>query len=303
MQGMIVHYFSLGVTTTEITLEGLSTMFLDGCIVFAQTALPLLLITGLVAVVVTMAQTRMLFSAKAFAFKGERLNPLKGLKKMVELRSWVELVKALLKIILLVVIIYLTLDEELLRLSRLMDMSPLAAMSTAGSLILDIVLAAGVIFAFLAAADYLFQWWQYEKNLRMSKHEIKDEYKQMEGDPQVKGRLRQLQQQRARRRMMQQVPTADVVIKNPTHFAVAIRYEQGKDQAPRVVAKGQDALAMRIIALAEEHAVHIEENPPLARALYATVKLEQQIPGEFYKAIAEILAFLYREKKRDWRTR
>ena len=139
-----------------------------------------------------------------------------------------------------------------------------------------------------------YQWWDYERQLRMSKQEIKEEYKQMEGDPQVKGKIKDVQRRMAQSRMMQQVPKADVVIRNPTHFAVALRYHPETDGAPIVLAKGQDELAGRIVRKAEEHHIAIIENVPLARALYATAELNREIPPELYNAVAEVLVYLYR---------
>lgn len=156
-----------------------------------------------------------------------------------------------------------------------------------------------MIFVFLALADYLYQKWEYEKNLRMSKDEIKEEYKQTEGDPKIKGKIKEKQRQMAQRRMMQNVPNADVIIRNPTHYAVAIQYDPTKGQAPVVVAKGVDRVALRIVEIAEESGVMTIENKPLARGLYDTVDLEREIPEQFYQAVAEVLAFVYSLKKKD----
>lgn len=182
---------------------------------------------------------------------------------------------------------------------RMMDMTFMGVLSKTGDIIMDIVLKVGLIFVAIAVADYVYQWWQYEKNLRMSKQEIKDEYKQTEGDPQIKAHIKSMQQQRARQRMMQAVPEADVVIRNPTHYAVAIKYNPEKNRAPMVVAKGMDSLALRIIEVAEESGVYITENRPLARALYESVELDAEIPDKFYKPIAEVLAFVYSLKKKE----
>ena len=146
----------------------------------------------------------------------------------------------------------------------------------------------------LAGADIFYQWWDYERQLRMSKQEIKEEFKQTEGDPKIKGKIKETQRRMAQSRMMQQVPKADVVIRNPTHFAVALRYHPDKDEAPVVLAKGQDELAARIVQKAEESHVAVVENVPLARALYATTELNQEIPPELYNAVAEVLVYLYR---------
>ena len=156
---------------------------------------------------------------------------------------------------------------------------------------------AGVGFllgAVLAGADIFYQWWDYERKIKMSKQEVKEEFKQMEGDPQIKGKIRQIQRQMAQARMMQQVPKADVVIRNPTHFAVALRYHPDQDNAPVVLAKGQDLVAARIVRTAQESGVTVIENVPLARALYANAELNREIPPELYNAVAEVLVYLYR---------
>lgn len=162
--------------------------------------------------------------------------------------------------------------------------------STAFQMSMEIMVA----YIVLAGADIFYQWWDYERQIRMSKQEIKEEFKQMEGDPQVKGKIKETQRKMAQSRMMQQVPKADVVIRNPTHFAVALRYRPDQDAAPVVLAKGQDELALRIVRTAEEHHVAVVENVPLARALYATTELNRPIPPELYNAVAEVLVYLYR---------
>lgn len=298
LEGTLKTYFTRLPTQDTLTQSDLALFFREGCLVFAQTALPLLLVCCAVAVVATMLQTKMLFSGKAFAFKGERINPLSGLKKMFSLHGCVELLKSILKIGILAYLIYSVGREEILKLPGLMDLSFSQAMQCTGQIILRLVLKAGMVFVFLGAGDYLYQWWQYEKNLRMSKQEVKDEYKQVEGDPQIKGRQRSIQQQRSRRRMLQSVPSADVVIRNPTHFAVAIRYDQQKNRAPVVVAKGAGEVALRIISVAEENGVYITENRPLARALFESVQIDQEIPEKYFKAVAQVLAFVYALKER-----
>lgn len=292
-------FFSLIPVQHQVTDGDVRIFFIKGVLVFAKTALPLLLITAAAAIFSTMLQTRMHFSAKAFSFKGERINPLSGFKKMFSIRGMVELLKSLLKIAILTYVVYTGMKEEILLFPRLSGLSFLQAMSYTGEIILGIVLKAGIIFIFLAGADYLYQWWEYEKNLRMSKQEIKDEYKQMEGDPQVKGRQRSIGQQRARRRMLQSVPGADVVIRNPTHFAVALKYDQSKNNAPIVIAKGADQLAFRIIKIAEENGVYVTEDKALARALFEAVEVDSEIPEKFFKPVAQVLAFVYTLKKKD----
>jgi len=299
LQACIKQYTGIAATTSELTFSNLGGLLMNLLIVFVKTAAIPLLVCGLIAIISTMFQTKMLFSSKAFSFKAERISPMKGLKRIFSMRSIVELIKSFLKICIVLYVIYAVIKSELLMMPQMMDMPLVQSLSKTGSIILSIITKAGITFIFVAGADYLYQWWQYEKNLRMTKQEIKDEYKQTEGDPQIKGRIRSMQQQRAKRRMMQSVPTADVVIRNPTHFAVAIKYDQSKSSSPRVIAKGADSLALRIVAVAEENDVYIMENKPLARALFESVDIDREIPERFYRAVAEVLAFVYSLKKKE----
>ena len=292
-------FFTIGASLDNITQRDVSTIFIENCVLFALTALPLLVVTVASNVVFTMGQTRMLYSSEAIQFKWDRLNPISGFKRLFSLRSVVELFKAVLKILVLGYIIYGEFKDAILVLPRLMDMQVIAVAGFTGNLILAIVWKAGAVFVVLAAADYFYQWWDFERKMRMSKQEVKDEYKETEGDPQVRSRQRARQQEASRRRMMAAVPTADVVIANPTHYAVALKYEPEKNQAPVVVAKGIDSLALRIIRLARESEVYVMENRPLAQSLFKEVELDQEIPETYYQAIAEVLAFVYNLKERD----
>ena len=302
VQDLVRRYISLAGTKEVFLASDISTIFTDLGLVFLKTAMPLVGVSVLVAVIVTMAQTKMLFSTKAFAPKFSRITPLNGIKKMFSIRAIVELLKSLLKIVVLLYMVYTVLIDEVTTLPMLINMTPVSAINRTGEIIMDVVLKSGIAFVFLAAADYLYQWWDYEKNMKMSKQEIKDEYKQIEGNPQIKGRQRNIAQQRSRQRMMQNVPEADVVIRNPTHFAVALKFDRDKDRAPRVVAKGMDQLALRIVKVAEENDVYVTEDRPLARALYDAVEVGDEIPEEFYKAIAKILAFVYNLKDKNKNT-
>lgn len=297
LEQSIRHFFDLGATVQGIGATEVRLYFIDGLITFGIAAIPMLLISSLVAVILTIAQTRGLVSFESIKPKGNRLSPINGFKKMFSVRGIVELMKSLIKITVLIYILYDALKDEIGLLPRLMDMTPLQVMAQTGGVILSIVKTCAIIFAFLAGFDYLYQWWEYEKNLRMSKQEIKEEYKQTEGDPQIKGRLRERQQQASRRRMMQNVPNADVVIRNPTHVAVAIRYDPEKDIAPVVLAKGVDSIALKIVEIAQAHGIVTTENVALARGLYEAVELDQEIPGQFYQPVAEVLAFVYNIKE------
>ncbi|WP_312643808.1 flagellar biosynthesis protein FlhB [Hydrogenoanaerobacterium sp.] len=292
-------FFELAGTMKTISVMDTRQLLLDGLLIFALTALPLLMLSSVLAIVLTGMQTKMLFSGEAMRFKASRISPLQGFKRMFSIRSLVEIIKAILKIVLLGWIVYNNFIKRMVGFPRLLDMSVQEAVVFIGESIMSLVSTTAMVFAFIAAFDYFYQWWDYEKNLRMSKQEIKEEYKQTEGDPQIKGKIKEKQQQMAQKRMMQNVPSADVVIRNPTHYAVAIQYDPEKNRAPVVVAKGADRVALKIIEIAEQHDVVITENRPLARGLYETVDLDREIPDEFYQAVAGVLAFVYNLKKKD----
>lgn len=292
-------FSSLAATSGRIEAPDVQAYLMESLIVYAKTAMPLLLISGLVAVVITFAQTKMLVSFEAIRPKFNRLNPLEGIKKMVSLRGLVELTKSLIKISVLGYIVYSKFSDRIEQIPKLMDMEPVQALAFIGDFVISLVITVGSIFLFIAVADYVYQWYDYEKNLRMSKDEIKEEYKQTEGDPQIKGKIKQKQREMAQSRMMQEVPKADVVIRNPTHFAVALVFDPEKNNAPMLLAKGTDLLALRIVRVAEENDIMTIENKPLARGIYEAVKLNHEIPEQFYGAVAEVLAFVYSLKKKD----
>lgn len=252
----------------------------------------------LLGIIPTVAQTRGLFTMKALKPKFSRLNPLEGIKKLFSAQAIIGILKGLIEVIAIGWMVYNEISERLPRILSLMDTGLMQGLAYAALSIFDVVMLICILLVFVAAGDFLFQWWQFEKKLRMSKQEVKEEFKQMEGDPQVKSKIKQRQQQMAQSRMMQEVPTADVIIRNPTHYAVALRYDQDKNRAPQVVAKGKDYLAQKIVQIAEENDVYTMENPPLARALYAQVDLGREIPVELYDAVAEVLTVVYREKNK-----
>ena len=255
--------------------------------------LPLLLISCLVTIAFSLAQTRLLFTTEALKFKFSRLNPLEGFKRLFSIRSLVELLKALVKITMIVLVLYSEVMKRMEELSNLLEVELIQGALYMVDSIVSMVITLAILFIGISVLDYVYQWWDYEKNLRMTKQEVKEEYKQLEGDPKIKAQIKEKQRQMAQRRMMQQVPSADVVIRNPTHYAIAIRYVQGQSHAPVVVAKGADLVALRIVSVAEENKVYITENKPLARALFDAVEIDQEIPVSFYQAVAEVLAFVY----------
>lgn len=264
----------------------------------AKCIFPLGVISLTIGVVATGIQTRFNVTTKPLKFKLSKLNPLKGIKNMFSAKQVVELLKAVIKIIILGVILYGILKDEIVVIAQMMDIDPLSSSAYVLKEIVSMVLKVGMVFAAIAGFDYFYQRWSYEKNLKMTKEEVKEEFKQSEGDPKIKGKIRSLQQSMARSRMMQAVPDADVIIRNPTHYAVALRYDIDKDNAPVVIAKGQDLIALKIVEIAENHKVTVIENKPLARGIYASTPLGGQIPAEYYGMVAEILVEVFRMNKK-----
>lgn len=274
----------------------LAKIFIDGIIVLAKTSLPLLLIAMIAGLLVGYAQVGILFTLETLKPKGNRINPLSGFKRMFSLRSVVELVKAIIKILIVAWVAYSYLKSKTNEVVALMNADLLDTLSFIGNSAFAVALRICIAMILLGFLDFLYQRYDYEKNLKMTKQEVKEEFKQMEGNPEIKSKIKQKQRQMSMKRMMQEIPKADVVITNPTHFAVAIKYDAEKASAPIIVAKGQDYIALRIKQIATENKVQIVENKPLARTLFSTVDIGQPIPPELYQAVAEILAFVYNLK-------
>ena len=229
--------------------------------------------------------------------KFSKLNPINGIKKLFSLQSAVNVLKGVIVIGVISVIIYTQISANLSDYSKMLDMEMLPSILYITRTAFNIIILIFMIFVFVSAADYIWQWYQYEKKLKMSKQEVKDEFKQIEGDPLIKSKIKQKQREVSQRRMMESVPTSDVVVRNPTHFAVALTYDKENTfVAPKVVAKGKDALAMKIIDVATANDVFVTENRPLARELYDTVEIGQEIPPSLYNAIAVILTDMYQAK-------
>jgi flagellar biosynthesis protein FlhB len=259
--------------------------------------LPIGAVLWLIGVASSVVQVGFVSSEEALKFDLKRLNPVQGFQKIVSLRSLVEGLKSVLKVCVITGIVYLILRSELHQLSNLMHFSVEQLMSYTG--VISLKLFGGVVafMGILAAADYFFQWWELEKKMRMTKQEVKEEVKSHEGDPLIKARIRRIQREMSQRRMMDDVKEADVIITNPTHIAVAIRYSANM-AAPMIVAKGAGDIAEKIKEVAREHKIPIMENKPLARTIYKTIKIGQAIPRELYTAVAEVLSYIYRLKKK-----
>jgi len=276
---------------TEISTFMNFVIFTTG--VFMKIILPILVVSVLAGLISGYAQVGFLFTLEPLQFKLEKLNPINGFKHMFSQQSLVELVKSFIKISAALYIVFIYLKGEVNNVSKLVDMDVMNIFMYIGNIAINVSIAIITVLAILAVFDYVFQWWDYEKNLKMSKHEVKEEYKQMEGNPLIKAKIKQKQRQMSASRMMKDIPKADVVITNPTHFAVALKYEPEKNSAPMVIAKGQDYLALRIKEIAKDNSVEIVENKPLARTLYSTVEVGDAVPQELYQAVAEVLAFVY----------
>ena len=270
--------------------------FLDTLVHAVLTITPLLGLLAVAAVAGNLLVGGWNFTWQALQPKWEKLDPIKGMKRIFAVRGLIELVKALLKVVLVgavaAVLIYLW-RGDILALG-LADLR--VALAEAGELLVWFFIAASSALIVVAAIDVPYQMWEHRRQLKMTQQEVKEERKQTEGSPEVKARIRQTQMAMAQKRMMAEVPKADVVITNPTHFAVALRYDQETMTAPKVVAKGQDELAARIREIAREHDVPLLASPPLARALYFSTRVDQEIPAGLYEAVARVLAYLYQIK-------
>ena len=291
-------YISLMETTIVLNDSFIVQMFKDIAIAIFGSVGVLMIAVITVTIILTGAQTKFLVSGDSIKFKFSKLNPLSGIKKMFSMRSAVELIKNLIKISILGYVIYSSISKKMYEVPRLMSMDLKAGLSFIITTIMSLVNSIIIAFVAISAFDFLYQWWEYEKNIKMSKQDLKEEYKQQEGDPQLKGKMKEKARAMSMTRMMQQVPQADVIIRNPTHFAIAIKYDINSDRAPVVLAKGQDNIAMKIIEKAMENNIDMVENKPLARALYENAEINREIPLEYYEPIAEVLAWVYKLKEK-----
>lgn len=259
---------------------------------------PILLVGAAVAFVCEVAQVKWHPTFKPLAPKFNKLNPISGFKKVFSVNALVELVKSVAKIFLVLYICYGYLKDKWALILNLYDLSLMQGLSLGAEIVTDLGIRVSAVYMILALVDLIYQRVKFANDMKMTKQEIKEEYKQQEGDPQVKSQIRQKMREASRRRMMQDLPQADVVITNPTHYAVAVKYDPQTAEAPFVVAKGEGYLAQRIRETARESGVEIVENKPLARMLYANVDIGETVPPELYQAVAEVLAFVYHVKGR-----
>lgn len=254
---------------------------------------PILAISFLIAFVTDVAQVKWKPTLEPMKPKFSKLNPLKGFKKFFSLNALVELVKSIAKVSLVLYVCYIYLKDKWPILLNLYDVTLMQALQLSAETVTDLGIRIALLYMLIAFSDFAYQKIKFKNDMKMSKQEVKEEFKQQEGDPQIKNKIRQKMRESSMRRMMQDLPQADVVITNPTHYAVAIKYDPKVADAPLVVAKGENYLAARIKEVARENKIEIVENKPLARMLYANVDIGQAVPPELYQAVAEVLAFVY----------
>ena len=260
--------------------------------------LPILLIGFAVAFISDLFQVKWRPTTKPLQPKFSKLNPLNGFKKIFSAQSLVELVKSIAKILLIALVSYSYIKDKGALLYALYDMSMMQAVNLIGETVIDLGIRISAIYMIIAGADFMYQKYKFKNDMKMTKQEVKEEYKNAEGDPEIKGKIKARMREASQRRMMQAIPKADVVITNPTHYAVAIQYDTEVAPAPIVVAKGSDYLAQKIKEIARENNIEIVEDKPLARMLYANVDVDKQIPPELYQAVAEVLAMVYHAQGR-----
>lgn len=277
----------------HVQTQTFSMLFTSNLLKILQVIAPFLIVGFLVAFITNILQVKWKITGKPLQPKFNKLNPVSGFKRIFSKNSLVELLKSFLKLTLIGYVVYDYLKKNMPPIYQLYDVSLNQGIAQVGELVINLGIRISLFYMLIAAADFAYQKIKFKNDMKMTKQEVKDEYKNQEGDPQIKGKQRQRMMEASRRRMMQQLPEADVVITNPTHFAVAIKYDPEVYDAPFVVAKGADYLAQKIKDTAKENHIEIVENKPLARMLYANVDVGSVVPPELYQAVAEVLAFVY----------
>ena len=290
-------FINLGSGLSEFSIVTASRIMFELILNMLMLSLPILLVAMILGFVLSVSQTRFIFTTDQLKPKLSRLNPIEGFKKMISLKALVELVKSVAKVTVIVYIVYVVINSKMHELPKLMTADISAGITWVGQTVFDVALYAGIGMIIIGVLDFIYQWWEYERSLMMSKQEVRDEYKQLEGDPLIKSRIRSIREKKAHERMMAGVKEADVVIRNPEHFAVVLKYDPNKNAAPIVIAKGMDYVAMQIVKEAEKYNIATVEDPPLARSLYAAAELGSEIPDQFWYAVADIIFHLMDIKK------
>jgi flagellar biosynthetic protein FlhB len=283
----------VAVNQKSLEMKAISSLLTNAILEMFLIVWPFFLFGFVITFLVTVYQVGWKVSTKTMEPKLSKFNPINGFKRILSKDSLFELLKSLIKVGIIVYIVYSNLKDEANNIFILYEISLNQAIVLVGEIIIEVGLEISIVFIFVGLADMFYQKWKFAEEMKMTKQEVKDEYKNTEGDPQIKGRIRQKMREASQRRMMQDVPKADVVITNPTHFAVALKYDAEVSRAPIVVAKGEDFLAQKIKEIAKENKVPLVENKPLARMLYHNVDIGAEIPPELYQAVAEVLAMVY----------
>jgi flagellar biosynthetic protein FlhB len=263
----------------------------------AWIIIPVLGLFWFVSFSATLLQVGFIYNEEALQIRWDRLDPIGGFKKLLSMKALVEGFKSILKVTLILFISYLLLRQQIYMLPHLMDFTIAQIFPFLGTLMIRLLAGVGLFMLALAAADYFYQRWDLEQEMRMTKQEVKEEIKSREGDPMIRARIKRIQRDIASRRMMEEIPKADVIVTNPTHIAVALKYADNM-VAPQVIAKGADLIAEKIREIAREHGIPIVENKPLARTMFKTLKIGEAIPRELYTAVAEVLSYVFRLKKK-----
>lgn len=283
----------------EINYNSVVSIAKDMAIEGFKLVIPIFALMFIIAFVGDLVQVKWKITAKPLQPKASKINPLKGFKRIFSMQSLVNFAKSLALVTIISFMVFQTIKTKRGVLFNLYEISLLEALGVIGSLVFSIAIKICAVYLIVGIADFAYQKIKFKNDMMMTKQEVKDEFKDAEGDPKIKGQIKQRMRQASMRRMMQDLPNADVVITNPTHFAVALKYESGKNEAPVVLAKGEDYLAQKIKEKARENNIEIVENKPLARALYANVDVGQEIPEELYQAVAEVLAYVYGLKNKN----
>jgi flagellar biosynthesis protein FlhB len=280
----------------ELTIIYLSSLLRGVALRVSFILVPVMLAIVALSIGSNVLQGGFLVSSEAIKFKFNQLNPVSGIKRLFSKNSLMQLAKSLVMVMVVSIISYQVVSKYIPLYPRLVLMNANQLLYWTATISYEIFIRVAVLLVILAIADYCFQKYQFTEQLKMSKQEVKDEHKDMDGDPMIKGRIRRMQREMARKRMMNDVPTADVIITNPTHYSVALSYKVNSMEAPKVVAKGVGFLALKIRELAQQHGIPLVENRPLAQTLYKTVNIGEYIPANLFKAVAEILAYVYKAK-------
>ena len=282
----------------DVTEKSVAALMSDALIQILIVCVPFFAFGFVVTALISVIQVGWKVTGKPLQPKFDKFNPINGFKRIFSKDSIFELVKSILKIFVIVYVAYTSIRGHAQDIFILYEIPLMQAIMLCGTVIINAGLKISLVYLVIGLADFIYQKYRFNEDMKMTKQEVKDEFKNTEGNPEIKGRQRQRMREASRRRMMQDVPKADVVITNPTHFAVAIKYDAETSKAPVVLAKGEDYLAQKIKEAAREHHIEIVENKPLARMLYANVDIGQEIPPELYQAVAEILAMVYNMREK-----